>query len=863
MRLFNEVVAGTTPLQAQRANSKLVYDGDPGDQAGAQGATEQKYQQNGYKPATEVEKFSYTSGRVAKRVYNRYASNDLTVFGYYTDWSQYDGRYDGLFADDQCGRGIDLMLLDPNAYDKLVLGFAGIVGDKGEKQQTINRAASDFARKNDEATFVDAWGDVASYRNCGFPGWVSNDYKMLFDQKTAQGVLGGLRKLKEKNPKLVLSFSIGGWTMSEAFHWVVASAERRRTLISSILDIFKRFPMFGEIDLDWEYPGAEGNAGNTYTDSDTPNFKALVQELRQALDTGGRADVLISIAASAAVKKMQKADLKGMLDAGVYRINLMTYDFFGTPWAPALAHHTNLHPGHPDNADEFSIDAALDYLEQTGVPLGRVVLGYAAYSRSARNAEISNWSPLTGTYTPGSSTTTGSFESGTTEWYDLIYNYLDLEHQTGINGFNVYTDQTADADYLYNPQTKLFLSVDTPRSVKAKGEYVRRRGLAGLFTWTIEMDNGVLANAAREGLGNQLVKQAIDMAPFYFEGVNVGGANRPPVAAIDGPLEAFEGDTVQFTGKRSSDPDGDTLTYLWSAPGLPFDGATVAEVEGIVPVNGAGASYTVTLTVDDGHGKRNAASVSLRAKTKGGQPPVALLTVQLASGTPFQVSGAASFDPDGDPLTYAWSAPQLAFDGSAEATVSAVVPSVDKPTDYRIQLSVSDGSAKSDEAIYLEAMPSAGTSVQAVITGKAKVESGGPLSLSGVDSSGPEPLVYKWSAPGLPFDGSSQVSIQVTAPAVAKDTYYPVQLTVTGHGGDGAQSVASVTVTVHASGSSGTWLPQSYPGDSEVTHDYNGQGLHRYRAKWWTAADNEPGDPACTSTSADGNDKVWLDLGKT
>jgi chitinase len=70
-------------------------------------------------------------------------------------------------------------------------------------------------------------------------------------------------------------------------------------------------------------------------------------------------------------------------------------------------------------------------------------------------------------------------------------------------------------------------------------------------------------------------------------------------------------------------------------------------------------------------------------------------------------------------------------------------------------------------------------------------------------------------------------------------------------------------VTVHASGSSGTWLPQSYPGDSEVTHDYNGQGLHRYRAKWWTAADNEPGDPACTSTSADGNDKVWLDLGKT
>ncbi|MFP3533957.1 hypothetical protein SB763_31865, partial [Burkholderia sp. SIMBA_042] len=82
---------------------------------------------------------------------------------------------------------------------------------------------------------------------------------------------------------------------------------------------------------------------------------------------------------------------------------------------------------------------------------------------------IDSWSPLQGTYDPGSGTTTGTFESGTTEFFDLIYNYLDLEHQTGINGFNVYTDEVADADYLYSPESGLFLSVDTPRSVYAKG----------------------------------------------------------------------------------------------------------------------------------------------------------------------------------------------------------------------------------------------------------------------------------------------------------------------------------------------------------------------------------------------------------
>src|SRR5262249_29871513 len=175
--------------------------------------------------------------------------------------------------------------------------------------------------------------------------------------------------------------------------------------------------------------------------------------------------------------------------------------------ARALAHHTNLHPAHPENPDEYSVDAALDYLVETGVPLERVVIGYAAYSRSARNAAITNWSPLTGTYDPGSGTTTGSFESGATEWYDIIYNYLDLEHQQGLNGYNVYTDEVADADYLYSPDVKQFISIDTPRTVKAKGEYVRQHGLAGLFTWTIDMDAGVLVNAAREGLGNTLTKQ--------------------------------------------------------------------------------------------------------------------------------------------------------------------------------------------------------------------------------------------------------------------------------------------------------------------------------------------------------------------
>ncbi|WP_421016176.1 glycosyl hydrolase family 18 protein, partial [Klebsiella michiganensis] len=116
------------------------------------------------------------------------------------------------------------------------------------------------------------------------------------------------------------------------------------------------------------------------------------------------------------------------------------------------------------------VDTVVGHLLSEGFPAERINIGYAAYTRNGRNAELESLSPLKGTYNPGTGTTVGSFESGTTEWYDIIYNYLDLENQKGRNGFNVYTDKVADADYLYNPDSKLFMSLDTPRTVKAKGE---------------------------------------------------------------------------------------------------------------------------------------------------------------------------------------------------------------------------------------------------------------------------------------------------------------------------------------------------------------------------------------------------------
>ncbi|WP_369788659.1 glycosyl hydrolase family 18 protein [Rouxiella sp. WC2420] len=579
--------------------------------------TEKAYEMDNFDPKTQVGNYSYTSSRVMKHVYNKYqVQGKPKVFGYYTDWSQYDGRLDNKFDKGDRGAGYDLANLSPTAFDKIIFGFIGILGDQGEKKNAINAAASQQNKNKFEPLFLDPWGDFQSYRNCDQPeDWRPIDIATVTQEDT-KGILGGLRDFQQKAKKLghelALSMSIGGWTMSNIFHELAASSQSRKIFALGVVKLFKQFPMFSEIDIDWEYPNDKGNE-NPFGPEDGDNYVVLIKELREQLDSAGRSDVKISIAAAAVVTKIAHSKIKELLAVGLYGINLMTYDFFGTPWALELNHHTNLMPKEPEGD---SVDTVINYLIAQGIPSERINIGYAGYSRNAKNAEIESFSPLKGLYDTQKTPTTGTLESGSTVWADILYNYLDLEEQCGRNGFNVYTDQIADADYLYSPESKLFLSIDTPRTVKAKGEYVVKHNLGAIFTWTIDQDNGLLVNAAREGMGCKIETQVIDMKPFYFEGINVDAkngkddpdqtdetekTNHAPKGHI--ALRVTSGSVVQLSAQASSDEDGDKLSYQWTLPAGIVSADTKADVIEIkAPEVSAATDFSFELVVKDAKG---------------------------------------------------------------------------------------------------------------------------------------------------------------------------------------------------------------------------------------------------------------------
>jgi len=98
--------------------------------------------------------------------------------------------------------------------------------------------------------------------------------------------------------------------------------------------------------------------------------------------------------------------------------------------------------------------------------------------------------------------------------------------------------------------------------------------------------------------------------------LSTGPVNQAPTAvATASPTTVPTGDgnttVVTLTGTASSDPENDPLTFLWSVPSGTFvggTGATSSVAEVTFPGTGA---YVVTLTVSDGQGNQDTATVTI------------------------------------------------------------------------------------------------------------------------------------------------------------------------------------------------------------------------------------------------------------
>ena len=276
-----------------------------------------------------------------------------------------------------------------------------------------------------------------------------------------------LQKLKLQNPNLQILISIGGWGGSGGFSDAALSPESRAAFTRSALAFLQRH-QFDGIDIDWEYPAQPG-AGNPYRAEDQQNFTLLLQSLRSALDSlataQSRKPYLLTIAAAAGQRFI---DLTEMPEVARYLdfATIMSYDFTGA-WSKETGHHSNLYASKIGKGSTMDGAKSAELLIAAGVPADKLALGAAFYGKAwaMPHAEAN-----------GLNQTALRFERE--------YRYHQIRDSLIAQaGYKRFWDKDAKAHYLFHPGANVFVTYESPRAIREKMRYIRRRGLKGVMFW--------------------------------------------------------------------------------------------------------------------------------------------------------------------------------------------------------------------------------------------------------------------------------------------------------------------------------------------------------------------------------------------
>jgi len=262
--------------------------------------------------------------------------------------------------------------------------------------------------------------------------------------------------------------SIGGWTLSDAFPIMAASATARATFANQCRELIQDYGFDG-IDLDWEYPGYEDHSG---TPQDKANFNLLLDDVRLALDaleneTGKRYG--LTAALPCGPSNMMNIDIP-YVTSKLDELNLMSYDFGGSWSETTSVNAPMVYQGW--GPEDFSVDDCVRNWIDEGGSREKINLGISFYGRSFAGATGLNQSHQ------GADKANWSVDEGTPQYYNILDK---LPNMVSVR------DELTKTQYAYFPTDGL-VSFDNERSICDKTEYAIENNLSGFLIWELSGD---------------------------------------------------------------------------------------------------------------------------------------------------------------------------------------------------------------------------------------------------------------------------------------------------------------------------------------------------------------------------------------
>ena len=314
---------------------------------------------------------------------------------------------------------------------------------------------------------------IAYAANAALPLFTQEDLRCLTHINLAFGLVDGnhldmsqltnlarIPQLRAWNPDIRVVLSVGGWGAG-GFSEMAMTGAGRESFAQSCLEAMERFGLDG-VDIDWEYP-CSSQAEIASDPRDKENFTLLLQALRDRL--GSR---VLSIAAGAGEYFIQGTEMDRVA-AIVDYVQIMTYDMRGG-FTRQAGHHAALRASAGDASGLNTVDM-VEMFHKAGVPLEKLVIGAAFYSRQWAGVEDRNNGLLQPAETVG---------QGGPGYSELTEEFLRQ------GGYTKYWDKSAQAAYLWNGSQ--FISYESPEAIALKCRYVKEAGLLGLMYWEHSCD---------------------------------------------------------------------------------------------------------------------------------------------------------------------------------------------------------------------------------------------------------------------------------------------------------------------------------------------------------------------------------------
>ncbi|WP_052419744.1 PKD domain-containing protein [Hyalangium minutum] len=196
--------------------------------------------------------------------------------------------------------------------------------------------------------------------------------------------------------------------------------------------------------------------------------------------------------------------------------------------------------------------------------------------------------------------------------------------------------------------------------------------------------------------------------------ITVHRLNRAPVAHAGTRREVDERTQVTLDGRGSSDPDQDSLSYVWTqkeGPAVTLTGATSAQPVFTAPEVTATTVLTFQLVVSDGGASSEPKTVSLTVRNVNRMPVAHAGEDQSVKGGARVTLGGSGEDPDSDGMSYRWvqtAGPTMTLSDDTDVAPTFTAPGLSWDEVLTFTLKVTDAqgaSAEDSVSITVKALP--------------------------------------------------------------------------------------------------------------------------------------------------------------